>query len=226
MRILLAEDDDTLRSGLTQALHAVDHTVVGVIDGWQADTLLGTESFDLLILDLGLPRLDGLDVLKRLRGHADTINRGLPVLILSARGTMEERVLGLDRGADDYLVKPFDLAEFAARVRALLRRGRADVVQIGRLVWEWETRQGKLGERVVALSHHETVLAECLLRRVGKIVAKSMLAQSIGHHGDAADNKVEVYVHRLRKKLLTADVEIQAVRGLGYMIRAMEPVRP
>jgi DNA-binding response OmpR family regulator len=220
MRILVAEDDETLRSGLGQALTAAHHSVIDALDGSQADTLLATETFDLLILDLGLPGMDGLDVLARLRARSEGINRGLPVLILSARGSMEQRVRGLDRGADDYLTKPFDLDEFGARVRALLRRGRADVMQLGGMAWEWETRQGKVGDQLLALSHQETILAETLLRRAGRIVAKAVLAQAIGHEGAGMDNKVEVYVHRLRKKLQIAGVEIQTVRGLGYQIRA------
>ncbi len=226
MRILVAEDDATLRSGLIQALETAGYDTIEALDGAHADTLLATETFDLLVLDLGLPQMDGLDVLARLRGRSELINRGLPVLILSARGSMEARVRGLDGGADDYLAKPFDLPEFAARVRALLRRGRPDLLKLGLLQWQWDTRQGKLGDRTLSLSHHETVLVECLLRKAGRIVSKSILASLIGHEGVAVDNKVEVYMHRLRKKLTSADIEIQNVRGLGYLIRAMEPVRP
>ena len=226
MRILVAEDDATLRSGLIQALGAAGYDAVAAGDGAHADTLLATEPFDLLVLDLGLPQMDGLDVLSRLRQRSELLNRALPVLILSARGSMEARVRGLDGGADDYLAKPFDLPEFAARVRALLRRGRPDLLKLGLLQWQWDTRQGKLGERTLSLSHHETVLVECLLRRAGRIVSKTVLANLIGHEGVAVDNKVEVYMHRLRKKLADADLEIQNVRGLGYLIRAVEPARP
>ena len=225
MRILIVEDDVTLRSGLIQALDATGYDTVAAADGAHADTLLATEAFDLLVLDLGLPQMDGLDVLARLRARSEVVNRGLPVLILSARGSMEARVRGLDGGADDYLAKPFDLPEFAARVRALLRRGRPDLFKLGMLQWQWDTRQGSLGERTLALSHHETVLVECLLRKAGRIVSKTVLANLIGHEGVAVDNKVEVYMHRLRKKLVQADIEIQNVRGLGYLIRAVEPLR-
>jgi DNA-binding response OmpR family regulator len=226
MRILVAEDDTTLRSGLIQALLAAGYDAVAAGDGAHADTLLATEPFDLLVLDLGLPQMDGLDVLTRLRQRNDPINRALPVLILSARGSLEARVRGLDGGADDYLAKPFDLPEFAARVRALLRRGRPDLLKLGLLQWQWDTRQGELGGRTLSLSPHETVLVECLLRRVGRIVSKTVLANLIGHEGVAADNKVEVYIHRLRRKLADADLEIQNVRGLGYLIRAVEPAQP
>jgi DNA-binding response OmpR family regulator len=226
MRILVAEDDTTLRSGLIQALLAAGYDAVAAGDGAHADTLLATEPFDLLVLDLGLPQMDGLDVLTRLRQRNDPLNRALPVLILSARGSLEARVRGLDGGADDYLAKPFDLPEFAARVRALLRRGRPDLLKLGLLQWQWDTRQGELGGRTLSLSPHETVLVECLLRRVGRIVSKTVLANLIGHEGVAADNKVEVYIHRLRRKLADADLEIQNVRGLGYLIRAVEPAQP
>lgn len=220
MRVLLAEDDPTLRRGLIQALAGAGHEALAAADGSHADTLLATERFDLLVLDLGLPRMDGLDVLARLRGRREGANRSMPVLILSARDSMEARVRGLDGGADDYLTKPFDLPEFEARVRALLRRGQSGNAQVGSLEWEWETRGGRIGRDPISLSHHETVLMEELIRRAGRIVSKEDLARRIGDEGVAVDNKVEVYIHRLRRKLADADVEIRNVRGLGYLLRA------
>jgi DNA-binding response OmpR family regulator len=222
MRVLLAEDDPTLRNGLMQALSGAGHEPVGAADGAHADTLLSTEAFDLLVLDLGLPRMDGLDVLTRLRGRRDAANVAMPVLILSARDSMEARVRGLDGGADDYLTKPFDLPEFEARVRALLRRGQSTTSLVGRLGWQRETRLATIDGEPLSLSPNDTAVLEALLRHPGRIVPKGTLGALIGDDGVAADNKVEVYVHRLRRKLGDADVEIRNVRGLGYLLRALQ----
>jgi DNA-binding response OmpR family regulator len=222
MRVLLAEDDPTLRTGLMQALAQAGHDAVGAVDGAHADTLLATEDFDLLVLDLGLPRMDGMDVLGRLRARREPANRAVPVLILSARDNMEARVRGLDAGADDYLTKPFDLPEFEARVRALLRRGQSKILTVGRLAWDPDARFASIEGRALALSPHETAVVEALVRKVGRIVSKSHLASLIGDEGLAADNKVEVYVHRLRRKLVDAELEIRNVRGLGYVLRGDE----
>jgi DNA-binding response OmpR family regulator len=226
MRVLLAEDDPTLRMGLIQALAGAGHEAIAAADGAHADTLLATSDFDLLVLDLGLPRMDGLDVLARLRARREAINRSLPVLILSARDSMEARVRGLDGGADDYLTKPFDLREFEARVRALLRRGHSTTLAIGRLEWDWEGRQGTIDGRPLACSPHETALIEVLLRKAGRIVTKANLANLIGDDGVAVENKVEVYIHRLRRKMTDAGIEIRNVRGLGYLLRVDESTSP
>ncbi len=222
MRVLLAEDDPTLRNGLLQVLTSAGHDAIGVADGSHADTMLATEDFDLLVLDLGLPRVDGLDVLSRLRARRDRSNGSMPVLILSARDSIEARVRGLDGGADDYLTKPFDLPEFEARVRALMRRGQTEGTVIGGLAWDWATRQGRIGDAMLTLSRNETELLEALLKRTGRIVPKGDLARRIGDQGVSADNKVEVYVHRLRRKLGDAKVEIRNVRGLGYLLRPLD----
>jgi DNA-binding response OmpR family regulator len=216
MRILLVEDDATLRRGLEDVLTGAGHQTVAVSDGNHADALLATEPFDLVILDLGLPGMGGLAVLKRLRGR----QRATPVLVLSARDSTGDRVLGLDSGADDYLTKPFELVEFEARVRALLRRGQAVATCHGNLEWFWDCHQGRLDGQDLALSRHETVVLESLLRTPGKTISKEVLAYAIGdEHQQAADNLVEVYVHRLRRKLANSQLEIRTVRGLGYMLR-------
>jgi DNA-binding response OmpR family regulator len=215
MRVLLAEDDLTLQRGLQQILYDAGHRSIAVADGEHADTLLRSEPFDLVVLDLGLPNLDGIVVLERLRKRRQTT----PVLILSARGRTVDRVRGLDSGADDYLCKPFDLAEFEARVRAFVRRGHGSSVHIGALEWFWDIRQGRIGPTALDLSKHETTMLESLLQAPGKIVPKCVLAQRIGDEVAAADNMVEVYVHRLRKKLTRSGVEIRTVRGLGYALR-------
>ena len=178
--------------------------------------LLRGEPFDLVVLDLGLPRLDGIVVLERLRKRKQTT----PVLILSARDQTEDRVRGLDTGADDYMCKPFDLAEFEARVRAFVRRGHGASIRVGALEWSWESRQGWIESQEIELSKHEVTMLETLLQSPGKIVSKSVLARRIGDEISAAgDNMVEVYIHRLRKKLVHGKVEIRTVRGLGYALR-------
>ncbi len=228
MKVLLVEDDVTLQRGLRQVLNTGGHQTVLAQDGLHADTLLKTENFDLLVLDLGLPRLDGLEVLQRLRQR----KQNLPVLVLSARDQTEDRVRGLDTGADDYLGKPFELSEFEARVRALLRRGQGATVCIGALEWSWESRQAWIGKTVMTLSQLESTVLESLLQSPGKIIAKTALARRIGEDGiAAADNMVEVYIHRLRKKLaesaaenaIESGLEIRTVRGLGYMLQELQP---
>lgn len=220
MRVLIVEDDATLRAGLSQAIGAAGYEAICVSNGSHADTLVATQAFDLLILDLGLPGLDGLDVLARLRARLGEVNCDIPVLILSARSSMDARVRGLDRGADDYMIKPFDLAEFEARVRALLRREGSGTLKLGSFQWDWEAHRGRVDAHDIPLSPHETALVEHLLRRSGRIVPKPELGRIIGDEGVAAYNKVEVYIRRLRKKLSAGAVEIRNVRGLGYILRA------
>ncbi len=221
MRILLVEDEAEMADALASALKRYDMVVDHVPTLAEAEEAISADVHAAVLLDRQLPDGDGLALIPKLRARAG----GVPIIGLTARGELAARVAGLDGGADDYLAKPFDLPEFSARVRALLRRGRPDLCKLGALEWQWDTRQGTLGDRPLALSHHETVLIECLLRKAGRIVSKTVLANLIGHEGVAVDNKVEVYMHRLRKKLVQADLEIQNVRGLGYLIRAVEPSR-
>lgn len=215
MRVLLVEDDLTLQRGLAQALGDAGHQAVIAADGVYADTLLATEHFDLMVLDLGLPRMDGIEVLERLRRR----RQHLPVLVLSARDRTQDRVRGLDSGADDYMTKPFDLSEFEARVRAMLRRGQGPTFKTGRLEWVWDRREALLDGEALDLSRHEASLLEALLQKPGQVVAKEAMAHLLGGTSDAAgDNMVEVYIHRLRRKLAKAGVQIRTVRGLGYRL--------
>lgn len=217
MRILLVEDDRMIAEGVRRALKADGWAVDWVQDGESVLTALAAgEIYDLMLLDLGLPKRDGIEVLRtlRARGH------GLPVLILTARDAVAERVKGLDAGADDYLVKPFDLDELAARMRALLRRqaGRSEPqIRYGALTLDTASHRVTLAEQPVALSAREFALLEALLARPGAVLSKSQLEEKVyGWGEEIGSNTVEVYIHALRKKL-GADL-IRNVRGLGYMI--------
>ncbi|MDP1652610.1 MAG: response regulator transcription factor [Rhodocyclaceae bacterium] len=216
MRILLAEDDPQLGDGLTVGLRQDGYAVDWVKDGIAADLALKSESFDLLVLDLGLPRLAGMEVLARLRGRGQT----LPVLILTARDATGDKIAGLDGGADDYLVKPVDLDELAARVRALARRaaGRAaPLLRHGDLVLDPAARQVTLAGVVVELSVREFSLLQTLLENRGRVMTRAQLEGALyGWRDEPDSNALEVHVHHLRKKLGT-DL-IKTLRGVGYMV--------
>ena len=219
MRVLIAEDDPALQRGIQHVLAAAGHQPIVAHDGLQADTLLAMESFDLLVLDLGLPRIDGIEVLRRLRSRKQSI----PVLILSARDGTHERVRGLDAGADDYMTKPFELSEFEARVRALLRRGQGTLTKLGNLEWSREQRHVRVDDNELTLTQNELVIFESLIQSTGRIVSKDSLAQRIGSLTENAGmNMVEVYIHRLRRKLTGATVEVKTVRGLGYLLTELK----
>ncbi len=225
MRILLAEDDAVLVDGLTRSLRRTGYAVDVVASGSQADTALTTQEFDLLILDLGLPQMSGLDVLRRLRNR----NSRLPVLILTASDTVDARVKGLDLGADDYMAKPFALQELEARVRALTRRGSGGgptLLKHGQLTYDQVGRVAYLDDRLVDLSARELGLLEVLLSRAGRVVSKQQLVDHLCEWGEeVSNNAIEVYVHRLRKKIESGGVRIATVRGLGYCLeRDMGPV--
>lgn len=217
MRILLAEDDPMIADGLARALrksaYAVDHVGNGVL----ADTALASEQFDLLILDLGLPKLPGIEVLKRLRARKNA----MPVLILTALDGLDDRVRGLDAGADDYLTKPFALPELEARVRALTRRGTAlpSRIAFGDLSYDQSERVARHNEQILDLSARELALLEILLLRVGRLVSKDQLVDHLCGWGDeVSTNAIEVYIHRLRKKIEPCGVRINTMRGLGYSL--------
>ena len=218
MRILIAEDDSILADGLSRSLRHNGYAVDAVRDGMAADLALAAQAFDLLILDLGLPQLAGLEVLRRLRAR----NAQLPVLILTAADSIEQRVKGLDLGADDYMAKPFALSELEARVRALTRRGAAggaSLIRHGRLVFDQAGRVTSVDDQPLDLSAREIGLLEILLMRSGRMVSKNQLVDHLCEWGDeVSTNAIEVYVHRLRKKLEPTGVRIMTVRGLGYCL--------
>ncbi len=219
MRILIAEDDQVLADGLLRTLRSSGAVVDHVASGSDADAALGaTEEFDLLILDLGLPKVHGLEVLKRLRSRGST----LPVLILTAADSIEERVKGLDFGADDYMAKPFSLQELEARVRALVRRGMgvtSSTIKHGPLQYDQAGRVATIDGRMVELSARELGLLEVLLQRAGRLVSKDQLVDRLCEWGEeVSTNAIEVYIHRLRKKIERGPIRIATVRGLGYCL--------
>ncbi|MGE5769869.1 MAG: response regulator [Betaproteobacteria bacterium] len=217
MRILIAEDDAIIADGLARSLRQGGYAVDWAPNGHDADAALTTVSYDLLILDLGLPRVPGLEVLKRLRGRGSQV----PVLILTALDGTGDRVKGLDLGADDYMAKPFELAELEARVRALTRRsaGVMPTIQCGALVYDQVGRTAQIQGQSLDLSAREIGLLEVLLTRMGRLVSKDQLVDQLcGWGEEVSHNAIEVYVHRLRKKLESGGVKITTVRGLGYCL--------
>jgi DNA-binding response OmpR family regulator len=216
--LLIVEDDALIADGLVRAMRAAGHAVDHAPDGITADDALRQYPYSLVILDLGLPKLDGIEVLKRLRQRDSSV----PVLVLTARDALTDRIAGLDAGADDYLVKPFDLPEFEARVRALLRRRQTSIagrIRIGDLVIDATGRSAYFGDVRVELSSREFGVLETLARRAGRVVSKDQLLEALtGWDEDVGTNAIEVYVHRLRRKLEPAGVQIRTLRGLGYLI--------
>ncbi len=218
MRLLVVEDDKILAEGLqaalTQAGYAVDHAA----NGETANAFLQQTAYDLVVLDLGLPKLDGFEVLKRLRSRGDSA----AVMILTAQDAIESRVKGLDLGADDYLIKPINLIELEARVRALIRRGKMGVntsLQCGDLIFNAADKTASCGDQDLLLSTRELALLEILMHKKNKVVSKEQVLESLCNWDDElGDNAVEVYIHRLRKKIVPANVQIRTVRGLGYLL--------
>jgi two-component system response regulator QseB len=213
---LLVEDDQMIAEGVRKGLRGDGWALDWVQDGESALSALDTQPYDVMLLDLGLPKRDGLQVLRALRAKGRT----LPVLIVTARDAVADRVTGLDAGADDYLVKPFDLDELGARMRALVRRhsGRSEsLIRYGSLTLDSATHEVTLDALPVPLSAREFALLEALLARPGAVLSKSQLEEKVYGWGDEiGSNTVEVYIHLLRKKLGAG--RIRNVRGLGYMI--------
>ncbi len=216
MRLLLVEDDSMIGETVLDLLRAEHYAVDWVKDGEMADTALRTQTYDLVLLDLGLPRRDGLTVLRSMRARKERI----PVLIATARDSVQQRIEGLDAGADDYVLKPYDLDELLARIRALLRRaaGRAEPIYEHKgISINPATREVTVGGQPVVLSAREWAVLEPLLARPGLVLSRAQIEEKLyGWKDEISSNAVEVYIHGLRKKL-GADL-IQNVRGVGYMV--------
>lgn len=221
MRLLLVEDDVMIGESVLDLLRDEGYAVDWVKDGKMANTALGTQTYDLVLLDLGLPKCDGLTVLRALRARKDTT----PVVIATARDSVGQRIEGLDAGADDYIVKPYDLDELLARIRALIRRaaGRAEPVyaHLGVSI-DPATREVIAHGQPVVLSSREWALLQLLLARPGAILSRKQLEEKLySWKGEVSSNAIEVYIHGLRKKL--GNDLIQNVRGVGYMIPKNDP---
>ena len=220
MRLLLIEDSAKLAEWLAKALRGSGYAVDTADDGKLADHLLFTQTYDAVILDLELPLMDGLTVLKRLRARGATV----PVMVLTARGELNDRITGLNLGADDYLPKPFDLAELEARLHALIRRAHgvgAPRFTLGPLAYESVSRVFTLGGVTLALRPKEHAVLEVLLLRNGKAISKEKLFEKVfSVDATTGQDVVEIYIHRLRKQLINSGVTIITLRGLGYLLEA------
>lgn len=218
MRILVVEDDALVASGIKQGLINAGYTadVVGSAEG--AEVYLQEEAFDLAVVDIGLPKADGLTLIRRLRERGAT----LPMLLLTARDSMEDTIAGLDVGADDYMTKPFRLPELVARIRALIRRANAVAsaeLRRGALVLDTNCRCAHLAGEPLDLTGREWAILETLLMVSPNVVSKGKLVQSLaGWDKDITPNAIEVHISRLRAKLAGSDVEIRTVRGIGYRV--------
>jgi len=223
MRILLVEDDGLLGAGVRDALERARYGVEWVLDGRQALAALRAGAFDLVILDLGLPGIGGLEVLRSVRAGGGAT----PVLVLTARDTVAQRVAGLDAGADDYLVKPFDVDELLARVRALQRRGRGaavNVIEHGPLKLDPAALSVTCEGRSIALQRREFMLLHKLLESPGQVLSRAQLEESVyGWEGGVESNSLDVHIHRLRRKLYPE--VIRTVRGVGYVIDPVPQAR-
>lgn len=221
MRITLVEDNMSLAKGIAYRLEDEGHAVDMLADGLQAQEFLKTDRSDLVILDINLPGMDGLSLLKELRTRGDS----RPVILLTARAETEDRVVGLDAGADDYLIKPFEMAELEARVRALLRRRAVpqDVLRkVGEIDYNVSSRQLLIKGQELPLPRRELSVFECLAMADGRLVAKStLITHCYGTGADVEDSVVEVHVSRLRGRLKPYGIQIKSQRGLGYQLLAV-----
>lgn len=219
MRILLVEDNRSLSEWLARTLRRDNYTVDCVYNGADADHLLLTQQYELVILDLSLPRLLGSEVLKRLRARHNNV----PVLILTANNSVEGRIVGLNNGADDYMAKPFDVHELEARIRALLRRSNQQknpILECGSLSYDSNTRVFSIAGNALSLAPREHAVLEILIMKMGKTISKQTLADGLfAMSAEASQDAIEVYIHRLRKKLELGDAAIMTLRGLGYLLQ-------
>lgn len=219
-RIMVVEDDSVLADGLARVLEGEGFLVDVFAEGIKADTALKSEQYSLLLLDIGLPDIDGFDLLSRLRYRGSPI----PVLLLTARNAIPDRVRGFDLGADDYVVKPFAIPELLGRVRALLRRSppQSTRFEVGALSMDVTAQRAWLGEEALELSSREWFVLEQLLRNAGKVVSKQQISAALaGPTGEISPNAVEVYVSRLRSKLEASGVRIRTIHGFGYMLEGV-----
>ncbi|MFB9953103.1 response regulator [Rhizobium puerariae] len=223
MRILLVEDNRALAEGLTAILRGSGYAVDAVSDGASAEAVAAAETYDLVILDLNLPEMDGLDVLRAMRARQNKA----AVMILTARGTPEERVKGLDLGADDYMIKPFDISEFEARIRVLLRRQaglRSSIVNYGGVTFDLNSRTFSIRGIPLDIPAREIALLELLFLRAGKVVSKDAIIGSLtGFDDDLSANAIEQYVSRLRRRLAPHGLTVKTARGIGYYLDAAAP---
>ncbi|MBM7048815.1 response regulator [Rhizobium lusitanum] len=219
MRLLIVEDNRELASWLGKALRQAQYAVDIAYDGEDAEHMLRVAAYAAVILDLSLPKMDGLTLLKRVRQNGNKV----PVIILTANASLDGRVAGLDSGADDYLAKPFEIAELEARIRAAVRRGHdhaAPEIAVGDLLFDGGTRQFYLAGEALALTPREHAVLEHLVMKAGTTVTKTTLSESVFGFDDLADTSaIEIYVHRVRKKLEGSTVQIATLRGLGYLLR-------
>ncbi len=222
MRILVVEDNAELAQWLARALRLEQYTVDCIGNGLDADFALKSEQYNLVILDLALPKLEGREVLRRMRARQDPT----PVLVLTANNTIQSRVSELDQGADDYMAKPFEIEELEARIRMLLRRSSGltnPLIACGDLTYDTNTREFQVEKAPLALTPRERAVLELLVRKAGTTVSKHSLAQSLfSLDDDASTDAIEIYVHRLRKKLEHSSAKIITLRGLGYLLRQAE----
>jgi DNA-binding response OmpR family regulator len=219
VKILLVEDDAALGHAMSTSLNRAGYTVNWAHDGYEADIALHDNVYDAVILDLGLPKIDGFEVLKRMRDRKVTA----PVIILTARDDLDDRIKGLDLGADDYLTKPFKLPELEARLRAQIRRNNAilaSTIEYGPLVLNITDKMLTMNGEQMLLSPREFSVLEMLLSRVGRVVSKEAIVEALCKWDEGVgNNAIEVYIHRIRKKLEPIGINVLTIRGLGYLLQ-------